>query len=291
MLRPHSTISNVWELSRDDGFAAPRVGVIGALHGNEIAGLRAIERVRNEADAFARRLKQGTLVLIHGNPRATLERRRHTEDGTDINRLFGYRWLEELARAAWTYEHERAFELRPLVTGLDALIDLHSATRPTLPFAICDGTLAGIELARHTGCRVTYGWDGPGMLMEHVSIGSLVAQGKPALSIECGQHEDPNTPLVAYEVLTRFLGALGITDHPLSDALGPKYRLFARVVKPTHGFELSAAYQSFDRLEAGSVLGKGDGVMIAVDEEAYLLLPTPQATRGEDIVYLARRER
>ena len=175
MIRPHPNVTHAWELSADGAFAGPYVGLIGALHGNEVAGLRAIERLKNDADGFARRMKKGTLVLIHGNPRATEQKARYTRGGADINRLFAYHFVEELARAAWTYEHHRAQELRPLITGLDAMLDLHSASQPTVPFAICDGTPDAVALAQKTGCKVTYGWDGPGMLMEHVSIGALVA--------------------------------------------------------------------------------------------------------------------
>jgi uncharacterized protein len=290
LLRAHSEIDSCWELSPDGRFEAPRIGVIGALHGNETAGLSAIQRVLSESESFAARMQRGTLLLVHGNPLATSQARRFSNGGADINRLFGFGFVEELAREAWTYEHERALALRPLVTGLDGLIDLHSATRPTLPFAICDGTPAGIQLARKTGCRVTYGWDGPGMLMEHVSIGALVAQGKPALSVECGQHDQAETADTAFEILTRFLGALGITDHPVAEAGAANYRLFGRVVKPTHEFELSRDFSSFDCLHPGELLGHGEGVSISVEREAFLLLPTPNAVRGEDLVYLARRE-
>ncbi len=290
LLRPHPEISDVWELSADGSFSGPRVAVIGALHGNETAGWRAIQRILAEPESFARHMLKGTLVLVHGNPRATAQGRRFSEGGTDINRLFSYAFVSELARAAWTYEHTRALELRPIATGADALLDLHSASSPTVPFAICDGSAAGIALAHRTGCHVTYGWDGPGMLMEHVSIGSLVAQGKPALSVECGQHDARATFDTAWSILTRFLGALGITDHPTAENQGPAFRLFGRVVKPTHVFELARDFSSFDRLAAGELLGQGEGLAIRLEREAYLLLPTPNAVRGEDIVYLARRE-
>jgi succinylglutamate desuccinylase len=290
LIRPHATVSAAWELSADGTFSAPHVGVMGALHGNEMAGLRAIERARAEALEFVTRMQQGTVVFIHGNPLASEQRRRHSEGGVDINRLFKYDYVDNLAREAWTFEHHRALELRPLVTGLDALLDLHSASRPTPPFAICDGRPVGIDLARRMGCQVTHGWDGPGMLMDHVSIGSLVMQGRPALSVECGQHDDPASLDNAWQIMTRFLGALGVTDHDESSEPAPVYRLFGRVVKPTHVFELARPFQSFDRLAPGELLGSGEGVSISVEEEAYLLLPTPNAIRGEDLVYLARRE-
>jgi succinylglutamate desuccinylase len=236
-------------------------------------------------------MRKGTLVLMHGNPLATEQGQRFSEGGTDINRLFSYGFVNDLARAAWSYEHHRALALRPLVTELDAMIDLHSASRPTPPFAICDGTQQGIGLARQTGCHVTYGWDGPGMLMEHVSIGALVARGRPALSVECGQHVQRETEESAFRILTCFLGALELTDHETAEAPGPSFRLFARVVKPTHEFTLSREFSSFDALEPGELLGRGEGVTISVEERAHLLLPTPNAVRGEDLVYLARLER
>jgi len=108
--------------------------------------------------------------------------------------------------------------------------------------------------------------------------------------VECGQHDDAATVDNAWTVLTRFLGSLGITDHPASPELGPVFRLFARVVKPTHTFQLAQPFNSFDRLAPGELLGRGEGVTISLDEEAYLLLPTPNAVRGEDLVYLAKRE-
>ncbi|HMR04756.1 MAG TPA: succinylglutamate desuccinylase/aspartoacylase family protein [Polyangiaceae bacterium] len=287
MIRPHPTISAAWELSGDGSFTGPWVGVIGALHGNEVAGLEVIESIKTDADGFAKRLKRGTVVLVHGNPKATEEGRRYSKGGTDINRLFAYQWIEELAPEAWAYEHHRALELRPLMTGLDAMVDLHSASQPTVPFAICDGRPEGIALSQKTGCKVTFGWDGPGMLMEHVSIGALVAKGRPAISVECGQHKGADTAKVAHDVLTRFLGGLGLSDHATAETAAESYELFGRLVKPTLHFELERDFASFDRLLAGSVLGHGDGVTVSVDRDAFLLLPTPKAVRGEDIVYLA----
>ncbi len=290
MLRPHPHIDHAWELSKDGSFGPPYVGVIGALHGNEVAGLRVIEGLVRQPDALASRMQKGTLVLIHGNPRATEEARRFSRGGVDINRLFAYRFVEELAPEAWTYEHHRALALRPLMTGLDAMLDLHSASQPTVPFAICDGRPEGIALSRKTGCRVTYGWDGPGMLMDDVSIGALVAQGRPAISIECGQHDDPESAAVAERVLKCFLAGLQITDHDVSTPQSPTYRLFGRVVKPTLDFRLAKSFAIFDRLAPGELLGHGDGVTITAEREAYLLLPTPRAVRGEDLVYLAHAE-
>ena len=58
-------------ISAAPDFPRPHVGVVGAVHGNEPCGLRAIERLRAELVGGELSLRSGTLFLIHGNPRAT----------------------------------------------------------------------------------------------------------------------------------------------------------------------------------------------------------------------------
>jgi len=289
LFKPHPTIADAWILSASGELEPPVTVVLAALHGNERCGVAAIESVRRDPTSLIERQRTGSVVFVHGNPRATEQRRRYTQGGTDINRLFAYGYVESLAREAWTYEHHRALELRPLISGADAMLDIHSASQPTPPFAICDGTPGSIALGCATGFRVTHGWDGPGMLMDQVSIGSLVAQGKPALSVECGQHTAPSTMQAAHQVLESFLVAIGAVDGVAAVPSDLVYRLFARVVKPTHDFVLARDFASFERLGAGEILGSGPGLRVVVEREAYLLLPTPSAERGEDIVYLAER--
>ncbi len=286
---PHPHVPEAWVLSASGEPEPPVTVVLTALHGNERCGLHAIRRAMERPEQLAARQLQGSIVLVHGNPRATEEGRRYTEGGTDINRLFSYEYVERLTPEAWVYEHHRALALRPLITGADALLDIHSASQPTPPFAICDGSPQAVELAAQTGFKVTHGWDGPGMLMDQVSIGSLVAQGKPALSVECGQHEAASTREAAEQVLERFLVAIGAISGARSEPSAEVFRLFARVVKPTHDFELARAFESFARLGPGELLGSSPGLSVSVAREAFLVLPTPSAERGEDIVYLAER--
>lgn len=286
MIEPHPTVPHVWLLSADPTFPRPHVGVLGSLHGNERCGLSVIERLRAEASSFAKQLRQGTLVLVHGNPRATEQNRRFTEGGVDINRLFAFGYEHDLAREAWTYEHHRALALRPVLSQLDAAIDLHSATHPTEPFVISGRSERARERAVRLGLRAVFGWEGPGMLMDHVAIGDLVNRALPTVAVECGQHEAETTAENAWRATLAFLATLDVFDFEVGER-GHSYELFGRIVKPSVNFALSRDFDGFDKLEPGELLGSGDGISVRVDRETHLILPTATAQRGEDLVFLA----
>jgi succinylglutamate desuccinylase len=288
VLTPHPSLERVWVLSRDGAPAEPRVTVVAGLHGNEPCGVRALEAIVDAPDAFASRMLRGTLTLVVGNPRALEQGQRFTRGGTDLNRLFSYRFLETVPEARWCYEERRALELRGVMTEADAMLDLHSATAPTPPFAICARKASAAALAAKLGCRVVYGWEPPDLDLAEVSIGSLATAGRPAVAVECGQHEDPDAVTTARLVIERFLGAIGVTDHAVSDAGQPHFRLVSRVRRPNPKFRLASAFAGFTRLEPGEMVALDGLVSLRVERAAYAILPTPSAEVGNDLVLLAR---
>ncbi|HEX4353528.1 MAG TPA: succinylglutamate desuccinylase/aspartoacylase family protein, partial [Polyangiales bacterium] len=205
-------------ISTSPDFPRPHMGVVGAVHGNEPCGLRAIERLRAELTAGELSLKQGTLFLIHGNPRATEEQKRHTEGGFDLNRFFDFRFVDELPSEHWLYEHHRAFALKPLLESLDSVLDLHSTTAPSPAFAIASPVPESQALAASLGVEfVTLGWDRPGLLGDKVVIAPSTRRGLPAVSVECGQHDDPRSIQVAYRCARRALAYWGLSDAPQTE--------------------------------------------------------------------------
>jgi predicted deacylase len=104
-----------------------RLVVLGAVHGDEICGTRAIERVVAELDA-------GTLTLVKGrvtfvpvtNPLAYAEKRRAGD--RNLNRK-----LQPTATPR-EYEDHVANWLCPLLAEHEVLLDLHSFRAPGVPF-------------------------------------------------------------------------------------------------------------------------------------------------------------
>jgi predicted deacylase len=271
--------------------SAPRVAIIGSIHGNEPCGLRAIERLTKELTANELQLDHGTLYLVHGNPHATQLRERHTPDGVDLNRLFDYRFETSLPSSLWAYEHYRALELRPLLETVDVLLDLHSTTAPAPAFGIVSPLAESRALAAALGLGyITEGWDGPGLLADRVVSAPLTRRGQPAVSVECGQHADAGAVDVAYRCIRRaldYLGLLPTLDRADSDAC-TRLRLNAAVKRPSAGFRFVQPLTSMQQLPAGALIGRDQDLALTVNRQCYVIMPNDTVPVGEDMIYIAQ---
>ena len=286
-----SELPGVVRLRSEHNPTAPQIAVVGSVHGNEPCGLRAIERLRAELERGEVRLTKGTLYLIHGNPHATKLGQRNTPDGVDLNRQFDYRFETQLPRALWAYEHHRALELRPLLESVDVLLDLHSTTAPTPPFAIVSAVPESHQLAAALGLGyVTEGWDGPGLLADRVLGAPLARLGRPAVSVECGQHAQDAAVGVAYRCVRRALDHLGVLPwKDRAELAEPIWlRLCAAVKRPSSGFRFARPLASMERLAAGELIGSDADLALTVNRGCYVIMPNDAVEVGEDMIYIAQ---
>lgn len=277
----------VIRLSRSEGWPRPWVGVCGSIHGNEPCGGEAVADLRREIEGGGQALEAGTLYLIHANPEASRQGLRHTADGADLNRLWDFAFETALRRDAWGYEHHRARELAPVLETLDVLLDVHSAFAPTPAFAVTNGLARADRLARQIGAAfVVRAWDD---LADKVIVGALGRRDVPALSVECGAHADPGTVDVARRMIRHFLEATGVlrADEPpaLEDPVA--VRVVETITRPSEAFRFSTPWRGFQKLDAGTVLGRDEVTEIRVGRACYAVLPNDTVAVGEDTVYLA----
>ncbi|HEY6354348.1 MAG TPA: succinylglutamate desuccinylase/aspartoacylase family protein, partial [Burkholderiaceae bacterium] len=107
----------------------PRLIVLGAVHGNETCGTRAIERVLREVDAGSLRLTRGSVTFVPvTNPLAYRRGQRTGERNLNRNLRPGADPLDN--------EDRIANVLCPMLAEHDALLDLHSFHSPGEPFAM-----------------------------------------------------------------------------------------------------------------------------------------------------------
>ena len=113
--------------------AGPRLLVLGAVHGNETCGPRAIERVMADFDSEKLQLVRGNVTFVPiTNPLAYQRGQRIGE--RNLNRNL------RVTTEPKDYEDRIANALCPLIGQHDAVLDLHSFQSPGEPFAMIGPT-------------------------------------------------------------------------------------------------------------------------------------------------------
>ena len=257
------------------------------MHGNEPCGAAAIQRIASAFKEGALEPAKGTVFLIHANPEASSQGRRHSRGGDDLNRLWDFEFTETLRREAWGYEHHRVLELKEVLGELDLFLDLHSARTPTPPFGISNGEASIDDIAKEVGISfLVQSWYG---LADKVITGFLKLAGVPALSVECGSHDDPEISDTAHRIAMNFLRVTGAIDDG-NETNGTEVRtvhVVETITKPSDEFGFGAPWKGFQQLEPGTLVGRDRVTEIRVSRPCYAVLPNEDVEIGEDVIYLA----
>jgi succinylglutamate desuccinylase len=277
----------VLRISASPDWPKPHVGVCGSVHGDEPCGAEATRRI---ADAFENGELEpaaGTVFLIEANLEARAQGRRHTPTGDDLNRLWDFRFTETLRQEAWGYEHRRVLELKEVLGDLDVFLDLHSAGTSTPPFGVSNGEAPIDDIAKKVGISfLVQSWHG---LADKVIIGFLKLAGVPALSVECGSHDDPDISNTAHRIAMNFLRVTGAIDDG-EKTNGTEVRtvhVVETIAKPSEEFVFGSPWTGFQELEPGTLVGRDRVTEIRVSRPCYAVLPNEDVEVGEDVIYLA----
>ena len=297
-----------------------RLIVLGAVHGNETCGTRAIERLIAEIDAGVVRLAAGRLTLVPvTNPLAYAEHRRAGD--RNLNRKLAP--TDEPRE----YEDHVANWLCPLLAAHEVLLDLHSFSAPGTPFVFfgpCDndGPLEPFAqaareeaLAVRLGVgRAVDGWlatyaagvarrrelaarfpEATLDLDPRYGIGTteyMRSVGGCAVTLECGQHDDPQAPGVAYAAILATLAHLRLIEQPDPPPVPDVECLsLSEVIDKLHpGDSFARPWRSFDAVARGqAIAARHDGSVVAAPFDGFVVFPNPAAQAGHEWFYLARR--
>ena len=302
------------------GRTGPRLIVTGAVHGNETAGTRGIERVLGEIERGEIAIVRGSVTFVPVcNPLAYANNRRMGE--RNLNRR-----LQPTATPQ-DFEDRIAGVLCPLLAEHGVLLDLHSFRSPGQPFVMrgpADNTgdlepfahaQAEARLAAHVGpSRIVEGWMAayaagvaqrrargltPGAVHEDPSYGVGTTEymrsvGGYGLTLECGQHDDPAGPDVAHHAIRQTLALLGIADLPLAPPARPFECLALAQVVDRHaeGDRFAKGWTSFDPLAPGELIAvRADGSEVRAPEAGRIVFPDVSALPGHEWFYLAQASR
>lgn len=296
----------------------PKLIVLGAVHGSEKCGTVGIKRVVEEFESGALSLSRGQVTFVPiTNPKAYAQNTRNGD--RNLNRRL--RPTDQPKE----FEDRIANWLCPLLAAHDVLLDLHSFQAQGKPFVMVgpennSGPLepfkfAAEELALAKALGVTRAVDGwlstyaTGVerrratrpaemestdLDPQYGVGTteyMRSQGGWSLTLECGQHEDPAAPQVAYDAIRRTLAHLGLGG---SVAAPPPQsmeglRLFEVIDKAHADDRFARPWQSFDVLKAGELIGiRANGEEVRSPVDGWIVFPNAVAAAGTEWFYLAK---
>ncbi|MBL8522370.1 MAG: succinylglutamate desuccinylase/aspartoacylase family protein [Betaproteobacteria bacterium] len=298
----------------------PKILISGAVHGNETCGTQAIRRVLTDIDAGRVKILAGAVTFIPvTNPLAYAKGERAGD--RNLNRNLGP------TPNPVDFEDHVANWLCPLMAQHDALLDLHSTRAHNRAFAMLgpvnnDGPLQPFKhhtaeraLAARLGVdRFVDGWldtydkgvvrrieraretgETPNPLNtdSRYGVGTteyMRSTGGYAITLECGQHDDPESVNVGYRAIINTLAFLGISDGTSPDAVSKFEQLHMYEVHDRwHADDqFSRAWASFDRLSKGDVVGtRHDGTKVVAEADGFIMFPDAKSEPGNEWFYLA----
>jgi len=287
--------------------------VVGGVHGNEPAGVRAIRTVFGAIESRGLEV-QGRLVGLVGNARALAQGKRFL--CTDLNRLWTEERLLSLRASGEPVRDPETLEQCALLEAIDEhlagdwehviLLDLHSTSAGGAPFTIISDTLQNRPLAFALPVPVLLG-------LEERIQGTLLSlfadRGHVAMCLEGGQNDLPST--VDHHVAALWLTLVGagllravdvreLEEHRArlknsASNLPPVVELRYRYGIPDGAhFEMRPGFENFQPVRRGEVLARIDAGSGEREVQSPLsgrvLMPRYQ-TLGDDGFFLGREVR
>ena len=297
--------------------AGPRLLVMGGVHGDEISGTLGIERVLGEFESGSLRLLRGELTMVPvANPLA--RRRLQREGERNLNRMF------RPTGSPADYEARVTNVLAPIIERHEVLLDLHSFQSEGEAFAMIGprdnaGTLEPFarsyeegQLALHIGTPIVVeGWldiyaaglaqraGGTPASEAELDFGRgtneyIRSRGGYGVTLECGQHLDPQAPEVAWRAIRRTLALLGMAALPEGLSGGPaqppKLLRLASVTDRLHEEDSFVRdWATFDEVQRGEPIGmRHDGTLLSAPDDGFIVFPNAMALPGAEWFYFAR---
>lgn len=304
----------------------PLVVVIGALHGNEPAGVRAMEMVFEQLEEERRDNPdfrfQGKLVGIIGNSQAFLIRQRFVEQ--DFNRVWSDDFLAEIKAARMEDLNGESLEAREILEFIPdqcrpfsgekiAFLDLHTTSADGGVFSIPTDEAESLNLARHLGAPAIVGLQTliSGTLLEYAARGGFTDaenanSSDPSIHLplcvafEAGQHSSPHAITRGAIAIMRCLRAVGCIGKsglmdfeknlslPYLAYVPPVVRFrYAHHIEVEDRFKMRPGYANFQPIQQGEHLADDAQGPVLSPDNGLILMPLYQA-KGSDGFFIVQ---
>ncbi len=280
----------------------------GAMHGNEPAGIQAIDLVLKmlEVEPISNPdfNYNGRFLGLIGNTRALEKGVRFIDK--DLNRHFIPKHIEEIRQRSLSAIDSEDKELIELLDTIDQeikdyqpekilFLDLHTTSSLGGIFTICENTEDSIRIASALHAPVILGFTRglKGTTLHYFSEDNF-KQKTISITFESGQHEESLSTNRAISAIINCMKEIGAVKNyqvenfheeiliKYSTRLPKVATLLERyAADPDHQFRMKPGYGNFQYVKKGEVIAKDKNGPIAVKEDGLLLMPLYQK-KGED---------
>jgi len=242
------------------GEGTPTVAVVGAIHGDEPCGARAIERFLEENHGIHRPVK-----LIIANEEALAKNVRYID--TDLNRSIpGDPTSSKL-------EERLAYELVEAVDGC-ATLGIHS----TVSYDKVTGLVDTVDTLSRSVL--------PDMSLQSITVAPGSSESRCTslpdfVDIEAGKQGSREATENAYRSILEFLGLYGVIEYEFERTPTNVYEIY-EVVEKHEASTYRFVGENFQRVAAGEIFGYVDDEPIVAEEEFW---PVLMSETGHDEIF------
>ena len=293
----------------------PLLIAIGGVHGNEPAGVLALEEMFDMLLVEPRQNPQfrfsGRLLGLRGNLRAMREGKRFIHK--DLNRQWTRENIARIRASAPEQRDAEDWELLELTDLIEAevadyqpdklvLLDFHTTTAYGGIFSIATNDPESLRIAVELHAPVVTGLlDGIRGTSLHYFCQDNFAPETVAVCFESGQHQEPLSVKRAIAALTNCMRSIGCVraqdvenrhDKLLIEySTGlPKVAELIRIhsIQPEDEFEMVPGFKNFQAIHAGQLLAHDRHGPIHAPQDGLILMPLYQP-QGEDGFFLIKK--
>ncbi len=282
----------------------PVVIFLGAVHGNEPAGVLAMERAAGRLRERQSALHGQALGLI-GNVKAFRKNQRYLD--RDLNRIWTTPALSPTLHSF--SENAEEEERRDLLAALKPylfppgqpvyIVDLHTTSAPSSPFVIISDAIRNRRFARHFLSPIILGLE---ERVEGTILNYMSDIGVISLAFEAGQHQDEQSILRHEAAIWTALagaGCLAEQDIPdfsqqqtllklASEGLHQFYETRYRYsVDPQEDFRMKPGFRNFQTVRRGEIVAENRSGPIRAAAPRAIFMPLYQE-QGDDGFFLIK---
>ena len=274
----------------------PTMVFFGGIHGNETAGVFALNHVFNT-------LKQkdisGTLYAIAGNTEALKQNKRYLDN--DLNRLWSEERIDYIKnKLDLNKEEQELFELHTLILeiiesedGPFYFIDFHTTSSKSIPFITINDALINRKFSSLFPVPIVLGieeyLDGP--LLSYIN-----QLGYVSLGFESGQHDEKDSVFnsqafiylsLVYAKAIKAESVVGfpihykqlkVQSHNIQDAFEVTH---LHKIRPEDNFKMKPGFRSFEKVSKKTLLASDNNGDIISKYNARIFMPLYQKIGAE----------